>query len=111
MGKKRRKKKTSTERMLDALDKCDACLCKNFPPEFLIGLRGAIDAGLSCEQITAFFVLATGWYKACEHMDGESLVQRAFMLSKVMAGDAEEEELLRKASLLKKQRGRFKFRV
>ena len=110
MGKRKRKRKTSTEKMMEALESCEACLCRNFPPEFLIGLRGAVDAGLSCEQITAFFVLVTGWYKACEKMDGESLVQRAFMLSKVMAEDAREEELEREDSKLRRQKKRFKSR-
>ena len=92
MGKK---KQTSTQRMLKAVEKCNECLCENFPPEFIIGLRGAIDAGLSCEQITAFFVLASGWYKACDKMDGESLVQRAFYLSRVMSGDIDDERFMK----------------
>lgn len=104
MGKKKGRKRTSTEKMMEALEKCDACACGNFPPEFLIGLRGAIDSGLSCEQITAFFVLVTGWYKACDMLDGEALVQRAFMLAKVMSGDAKEASLLRDKSFLRRQK-------
>ena len=97
MGKKRGRKRTSTEKMMEALSKCDACACRNFPPEFLIGLRGAIDAGLSCEQIAAFFVLVTGWYKACDMLDGAALLRRASRLARVMAGDMEEESFVRKS--------------
>lgn len=100
MGKKRRKP-TSTQRLLVAVEECNECACKNFPPEFLIGLRGVLDAGITCEQITAFLVLVTGWYRACEKMSGEELIQRAFALGRVIEGDIDEESYQRQWRLLR----------
>ena len=109
MGKKRHE--TSTQKLLRAVEECDSCLCKNFPPEFLIGLRGVIDAGISCEQITAFLVLASGWYKTCDRMGGPELVERARMLSDVMSGDVDEEIVIRKRIEAGKQRRAEKERM
>jgi len=93
MGKKQQK---STQWMMEALSEAGESSCDHFPPEFLCGLRGAMDAGLSCEELTALVVLFTGIYEAGERMSGSELIKRAKHLSCVMKGDIhrclEEEE-------------------
>ena len=81
------RKRSSTEWMIEALTKADETECKNLPPEFLCGLRGALEAGLSCEEITALLVLFTGIYEAGEKMTGSELVERAVLLASTMKGD------------------------
>jgi hypothetical protein len=96
MGKKR---KTSTEQMLDAVARAEKESQEerekerhpNFPHQFLIGLRGALDAGLSCEEITALLVLFSGIYEASAKVAGDALVERASLIAEVMSGDIDAE--------------------
>ena len=92
MGKK---KKSSTEQMLDAVAKAreesEEGNPRNFPSAFLIGLRGALDAGLSGEEITALLVLFSGIYEASARMAGEALIERASAIAEMMAGDINEK--------------------
>ena len=84
-----RRKRSSTEWMLEAVASTSDVSCPNFPPEFLCGLRGALDAGLSCEEITAMLVLFTGVYEAAERLTGAELIERAVILACSMCGDVE----------------------
>jgi len=97
MGKK---KQTPTEQMIQAVTEYRTSECPNFPPEFLIGLRGALDAGLSCGQITALLVLSTGVCKVAENMPEEEMIERARQLANVMQSDivriGEEREQLKR---------------
>ena len=107
MGRRRR---TSTEWMLEALSK-PSVECGQLPSEFLCGLRGALEAGLSCEEITAFLVLLTGIYEAGERMTGSELVERAVHLACMMKGDIcfctrEREQKQRNKALLARKRRR-----
>jgi hypothetical protein len=86
MTVKKRKERSTTRWMLDVLGS-DKPGCLNLPPEFLCGLRAALDAGLTCEQITAVIVLFTGVYEAGEKMSGPELLERAKVLSASMVGD------------------------
>jgi len=106
-----KQKRSSTQWMLESLSGMDESKCEHFPPEFICGLRGALEAGLSCEQLTAMVVLFTGIYEAGERMTGLELVERATHLSCVMRGDicfrSEELDQRRKnkALLAKKRQG------
>jgi len=107
----RSRKRSATEWMLETLAEADRVECKNFPPEFLCGLRGALDAGLSCEQITALLVLFAGIYEAGEKMTGSELVERAVHLASTMkgdicfcAGERQQKRKNREALLAKKRR-------
>jgi len=89
MGKK---KVTQTEWLMEAVVKAEEkteeeCSCKSFPPMFLLGLRGALEAGLSCEQIVAFLILFTGVYETADSMVGSELVERAEHIGRIMRGD------------------------
>jgi len=108
----RTRKRSSTEWMIKALAKADRTDV-SLPPEFLCGLRGALEAGLSCEEITALLVLFTGVYEAGERMTGSELVERAKHLAVSMKGDiclrADERAQRRKnreALLAKRRRKR-----
>jgi hypothetical protein len=70
-------------------EKVEACECPILPPLFVMGLRAAIDTGLSCEQITAFLVLFTGLYETADTMEGKEIVERAEQLSEIMRGDVD----------------------
>ncbi|MFH1739068.1 MAG: hypothetical protein ABIH23_08675 [bacterium] len=115
MGKQQ--KQSSTERMLEAVASADTVECKSLPPEFICGLRGALDAGLSCEQLTAMLVLFTGIHEAGNKMTGSELVERAVLLACTMNGDIcfcthEREQKQRnreqRKTLLEKKRRLFK---
>jgi hypothetical protein len=93
MGK--RKTLTSTEKMLQAVADAEEDKCPTFPSSFLVGLRGALDAGLSEPEITALLVLFTGVYEASVRMSGETLVNKAQMVAEVMAGDITDQNLHR----------------
>jgi len=80
-------KRSSTQWMLETLSKADGAECKNFPPEFICGLRAAMDAGLSCEQLTAMIVLFAGIYEAAEKMSGPELVEKAEHLAGAINAD------------------------
>ena len=90
MGKKRRR--SSTEWMLETLSKVEDSGCENFPPEFMLGLRGALDAGMSCEQITAGLVLMAGVCRASVRIKPEQLLERARFVARVIEGDMKDFE-------------------
>lgn len=56
------------------------------PECFLVGLRSALDAGLSCEQIASFIILATGLYEAMDNFDGDELILRSKRVVEVIKG-------------------------
>lgn len=82
-----KRKRSSTQWMLESLSGMGESKCEHFPPEFICGLRGAMEAGLSCEQLIAMIVLFTGIYEAGEKMTGSELVERATHLVCIMKGD------------------------
>ena len=82
-----KRKKSTTEQMIEAVSGTRQDTHPNLPAVFLCGLRGALDAGLSCEQITAFLVLFTGIYEAADRMPGEVLIERSRFLVDAMRGD------------------------
>ena len=109
-----KQKRSSTQWMLETLSGMSGSECEHFPPEFICGLRGALEAGLSCEQLTAMVVLFTGIYEAGERMTGSELVERATHLVCIMKGDISfhsgdrdrnRKSRERKALLAKKKRG------
>jgi len=57
-----------------------------FPEDFLVGLRSALDAGLSCEQITSILMLSTALYSMGDCFDNDSLLERTSRLVSVMRG-------------------------
>jgi len=82
-----KQKRSSTQWMLESLSGMGESKCEHFPPEFICGLRGAVEAGLSCDQLVAVIVLFTGIYEAGERMTGSELVERATHLVCIMKGD------------------------
>ena len=80
-------KRSSTQWMLEALSSTDGAECKNFPPEFICGLRAAMDAGLSCDQLTAMLVLFAGIYEASGKMSGLELIEKAECLASAINAD------------------------
>ena len=82
-----RRKRSSTQWMLETLSSANETECRTFPPEFICGLRAAMDSGLGCEQLTAMIVLFAGIYEAGEKLSGPELVERAVCLASVMNGD------------------------
>lgn len=80
----------STRLMREALEAVD---CKEkwgrrpvFPDCFLRGLREALDAGLSCEQITASLVIGTGLYEMRDNFEGKELVDRVERIMGIIKG-------------------------
>ena len=67
-----------------------------FPVVFLDGLRTALDAGLSCEQITANLILTASLYEALEQFDGEELIERVRQIAKVIKGQRGVNSLRKK---------------
>jgi hypothetical protein len=83
-------KYTTTEWMLIAVKEAQGSKTTTFPAEFLIGLRGALESGLGCDQIISLLVLATGLYEAMDDMDGHELVMRSVELTRAMLVDIEQ---------------------
>ena len=105
MGKKKR---STTEWMLEAVQTEQTRETSNFPPTFLAGLRGALEVGLSGEEITAFLVLFTGVYETSENMLGQGLIDRAKLLVDVMREDIDQLDLDRIRVKRNKERNRVK---
>jgi len=93
-----RKERDSTEWMLKVVSTGEVEGCPNFPREFLCGLRGALEAGLSCEEITALLILFTGIYEASQRYSGEELIRRSVLLTRTMSGDIEYLNQVREQS-------------
>lgn len=87
MGKSKKKKRTPTEQMIEAVSRAEPAACPNFPASFLCGLRGALDAGLSAEEITALLVLFAGVHEATSSLPRTELIRRAHLLADTMRGD------------------------
>ena len=83
MGKRKR---SSTQWMLDAVTR-ERSESMDLPPELICGLRGALEAGLSCEEITSLLVLFAGIYEAAERWTGPELIERATLLGNMMKGE------------------------
>ena len=82
---------------IEAAGELPAETCKGgpvFPDEFLIGMRAAVEAGVTCEQIVAHLTLITGLHKLLGAMDGEEMVLRSVEIVRVMRGDLEYLETL-----------------
>ena len=94
MGKRKR---TMTEMLLDAVEQVEETKCPHFPAEFLLGLRGVLEAGLTGEEIVALLILFGGIYEASSRMNGEELIDRAKRLSIIIKSDmsVQEESRLR----------------
>jgi len=80
---------TPSKQMLDALehslDESDGDNpSPTFPKPFLIALRLAIDAGLTCEQITALIMLQTGVVEMEDRLYGENLVDRIKSILRIL---------------------------
>lgn len=90
-------KRTMTEKLLDAVELSEETKCPHFPAEFLLGLRGALEAGLTGEEVVALLILFSGIYEASARMDGEELIDRVRRLSIIIKSDIsiEEESRLR----------------
>ena len=111
-------KLTCTKLMRDALEAANpdppppTAKAQTWPPGFMRALRGALDAGMSCEQITAFLVIATGLHEVMGGFDGEELVERCRRVMKLVEGDkdrlereADEQERYRMVRDQAKSRG------
>lgn len=91
-------KLTCTKVLRDALGAAEAdppvptAKAPTWPPGFMAALRGAMDAGMSCEQITAHLVIATGLYEAMDRFDGGELVERCQRVMKVIGVDKDRLE-------------------
>jgi len=103
------RKRSSTQWMLETLSSGDGALNNTFPPEFICGLRAAMETGLSCEQLTAMLVLFAGIYEAGEELSGTELIERAMFLASTMRADIdycvgvrEERKKRRQVNLEKK---------
>ena len=57
------------------------------PPTFLRGLRKALTAGLTCEQLVSFLWILTGIYEIEHDYDGDELIERTAYVVGVMQGD------------------------
>jgi hypothetical protein len=66
------------------------------PLPFLLGIRQALDAGLSCEQITSVVILMTGLYEALDVFEGEDLVRRASVIASTIRGQREIQDAQRR---------------
>ncbi len=60
-----------------------------FPESFLSGLRNALKAGLTCEQLVAFMSIITGLHEISKGFGDDELVKRTAYLVEVMKGDLE----------------------
>jgi len=78
----------STKRLWEGLEWLERCEDgPTFPKEYLNGLRMALEAGLSCEQIVSFLVLASGIYECGAAFDEGELLHRSQYIISVMKRD------------------------
>jgi hypothetical protein len=61
------------------------------PLSLIQGLRLAIDAGMSCDQIVATLTLGVGVYEAMDHFQGGELMTRVESLALLMRGGRDRE--------------------
>ncbi len=77
----------NTRHLKDALKRCTWEEEKGvFPPIFIMALREAVEAGMSCEQITANLILMAGVHRM-RHHEPERICCVARKLVEVMSND------------------------
>jgi len=82
--------KTPTAKMWEALESQltqEEDIHSIFPKQFLVGLRLALEAGISCQQITSMLILQSALFDLTDKFEGESLVQRTRQIVEVMQRD------------------------
>lgn len=81
-----------TKRLWEALEneeRMPACesVVPTFPAKFLVALRSALEAGMSCEQIECILVLAGGVCECGSAFERGELMRRCSHLLEVMNTD------------------------
>jgi hypothetical protein len=77
---------TSSTRKLWQAEESSRAL-DTFPPRFLESLRLALEAGMSCEQISSVLYMATAVYKMGDRFEPDELLLRIRSLADVIGGD------------------------
>ena len=82
-------KKSSTRTPYDGSDELnkDRDAVGVLPKEFFIGLRCALESGMSFEQITSILVLSAGVHRATSTLDNELLLSKARYLAGLIDED------------------------
>ena len=76
---------SETRRLWSAAGSAEARLV--FPEAFLESLRSALDAGMSCEQITSCIYMVTAVVRMGDRFCPDELVPRVKSLAEVIGGD------------------------
>jgi len=96
--------RSTTEWLVEAVTRESTAVVPQWPPSFLAGLRGALGAGITCDQITAMIILQTGVDEAMIVSSGDTIVERAKTLMEIMKGDIDEATARKIRNLRKKDR-------
>ena len=91
----KKKRHSPTKELWDALEvelSRDEEERSSFPKGFLIGLRLALESGLTCQQITSMIILQTSLFDMSKSFDRESLISRARYLAEVIKEDIRQCE-------------------
>jgi hypothetical protein len=72
------------EKALDVKRGRDREVDEVLPRCLLVGMRSALDSGLSIEQIASILIMAGGVYEASVELDQESFTERTIQLLRVM---------------------------
>ena len=57
------------------------------PPSFLMGLRKALKAGLTCEELVSFMLILTGIHEMEHNYNSGELLERTAHIVDIMKGD------------------------
>ena len=82
--------RSNTELLWRSLDDNDEQR-PTMPKSFIYGLRACLEAGMSCEQITAMLLVVGGVYEITFELAGDELVRRTAEVLRVMKGLREIE--------------------
>ena len=104
-----KKKQSPTEWMLETVCNAEPLWSPDLPVEFVCGLRASLEAGLSCEEITALLILFIGVYEASERYTGDELIRRATTIANVMRGDVDDVARLRERRAAQREARRVRF--
>ena len=84
-----------------------------FPESFLSGLREALVAGLTCEQIVAFLAITSELHKVLHNFDGQELLDRTDGILRAMEGDleflAKQKDIIKRRTEIKEKMNKKRF--
>ena len=79
---------------------------KVFPNSFLIGIRKALENGITCEELISFLAIISEIHSVLDTFDKEELMKRTSHVLTIIAGDIEylekQEDLMARRNRIRK---------